>query len=60
MKRLVLTLGLAIAAGTALPVSVSTPASAEEVAGRPALPTTSVADLVKMRESWGTAPSTAK
>lgn len=58
MKRIVLTAAMLAALGAALPVTFSTPATAaEEVAGRPALPTTSTADLIKMRETWGTAPS---
>lgn len=57
MKHLVLTAALVTAIGAAMPVVFSTPASANEVAGRPALPTTSTEDLIKMRTTWGTAPS---
>lgn len=57
MKHLVLTAAIVTAIGAAMPVVVSTAASANEVAGRPALPTTSTQDLIKMRETWGTAPS---
>ena len=57
MKHLVLTAALLTAVGAAAPVVFSTAAAANEVAGRPALPTTSTQDLIKMRETWGTAPS---
>ncbi len=57
MKRIVLTAAVLMALGAALPVTFSTAASPNEVGGRPALPTTSTADLIKMRETWGTAPS---
>ncbi len=57
MKRIVLTAALLSALGVALPVTFSTAASANEVAGRPALPTSSTADLIKFREQWGTAPA---
>lgn len=57
MKRLVLSAAVLAALGMAVPVSFSTSASANEVAGRPALPTTSTEDLIKMRETWGTKPS---
>lgn len=60
MKHLVLTAAIATAIGTAMPFVFSTTATANEVAGRPALPTTSTQDLIKMRETWGTKPSTAK
>ncbi|MGD9668290.1 MAG: hypothetical protein AB7U75_04445 [Hyphomicrobiaceae bacterium] len=57
MKRLVLAAAVLTALGLAVPVTFSTSASANEVAGRPALPTTSMEDLIKMRETWGTKPS---
>lgn len=57
MKHLVLTAAVVSAIGLAVPVVFSTTATANEVAGRPALPTTSTQDLIKMRETWGTAPS---
>lgn len=57
MKHLVLTAALVTAIGAAMPVVFSTTASANEVAGRPALPTTSTEDLIKMRSTWGTAPA---
>jgi len=58
MKRLALAAFAVALVGTALPVTFATPAAAAtEVAGRPALPTTSVEDLFKMREQWGTKPS---
>jgi hypothetical protein len=57
MKRIVLTAAILAALGMAVPVTFSTAASANEVAGRPALPTTSTEELIKMRETWGTKPS---
>ncbi len=57
MKRLVLTAAVLTVLGLAVPVTISTSASANEVAGRPALPTTSTEELIKMRETWGTKPS---
>ncbi|MCB1519206.1 MAG: hypothetical protein KDJ37_01370 [Hyphomicrobiaceae bacterium] len=57
MKRLLLSAAVLAALGLAVPVTFSTTASAAEVAGRPALPTTSTDELIKMREKWGTAPS---
>lgn len=61
MKRVLLASACVAALGVAAPV---TPAVAQgaaaEVAGRPALPTTSVEDVLKMREQWGKEPSTAK
>jgi hypothetical protein len=57
MKRIVLTAAVLAALGMAAPVTFSTAASANEVAGRPALPTTSTEELIKMRETWGTKPS---
>ena len=57
MKRIVLSAASLAALGMAVPVTFSTSALANEVAGRPALPTTTTADLIKMRETWGTKPS---
>lgn len=57
MHKLMLSAAVAVAFAMAIPVTFSTAASAEEVAGRPALPTTSVQDLIKMRDTWGTAPA---
>lgn len=61
MTRVLLAGACVAALGVASPIV--TPAVAQgatEVAGRPALPTTSVEDVLKMREQWGTAPSQAK
>ncbi len=60
-NRSLLALATLVLAGTAAPVvpAVSAP-GANEVAGRPALPTTSSEDIFKVRESWGTAPSSGK
>ena len=57
MNRIVLTAAVLAALSMAVPVTFSTAASANEVAGRPALPTTSTEELIKMRETWGTKPS---
>ncbi|MFN3867769.1 MAG: hypothetical protein ACK4MF_01740 [Hyphomicrobiaceae bacterium] len=57
IRRAVLAAAFVTAFGFAVPVSFSTSASATEVAGRPALPTTSTEDLIKLRSTWGTAPS---
>lgn len=57
MKRIVLSAAILTALGMAIPVTFSTQASANEVAGRPALPTTTTDELIKLRETWGTKPS---
>lgn len=44
------------AAGAAAPAAAAAVAGSA-VAGRPALPTTSTADLIKERETWGKAPA---
>ncbi len=59
MKRILMATA-AVAALGATPM-LAVPAMAQDdakmVAGRPALPTTSVEDINKMRSQWGTAPS---
>ncbi len=60
MKRLVLSAAVLTVLGMAVPVTFPTSALASEVAGRPALPTTSAEELIKMREKWGTEPSSKK
>lgn len=57
MKKFVLFAAILAALGMAVPVTFSTSALANEVAGRPVLPTTSVEELLKMRQSWGSEPS---
>lgn len=57
IKNVVLAAAFATAFTVAIPVTFSTSASANEVAGRPALPTTSTEELIKLRSTWGTAPS---
>ena len=60
MNRSLLALATLVLAGTAAPLVPSVSAQgASEVAGRPALPTTSAEDIFKAREKWGTAPSTS-
>lgn len=60
MKRLVYASVSLAAVSATLPIAVATSASANEVAGRPALPTTSVEELLKLRATWGTEPSGKK
>jgi hypothetical protein len=45
------------AAGAAAPAAAAAAVAGSAVAGRPALPTTSTADLIKERETWGKAPA---
>lgn len=60
MTRVVLAAFAVAVVAAALPVATTPASAAEEVAGRPALPTSSTEELIKMREQWGTEPSSKK
>lgn len=60
MQRIMLVTAITTSLAAAMPLTIATSASANEVAGRPALPTTSVQELIKMRDSWGKQPSGKK
>lgn len=47
----------AAAAAVAAPAAAAAASTGPAVGGRPALPTTSTADLIKERETWGKAPA---